>query len=287
VPVAVPDAVTLFENQASLTLDPTLNDFDPDGTSLALYSVVDGTFGATTRAGNILTYASTRHRNGIDTLTYSISDGQGLSASGRVSVTLANLPPVAVTDTVQCPPGLGRTFDPTINDTDPGNDALKVISVTTPAHGTAQLTNDGTGIIYLPVAGYTGADTLSYVLSDGDGGTAIGSISVEVLATVPPPPVATPDLVTLQAPAGANGAATVIFDPRLNDSDPLGKWLRIVAVTQPSGGIVEIVDNGTNLRITSLEGTSGTSKVGTFSYTIQDGIGRQATGTVASTFSRT
>jgi YD repeat-containing protein len=283
VPVAVPDAATLFENQASLTLDPTLNDFDPDGTSLTLFSVADGSVGAATSAGNSLTYTSTRHRNGIDTLTYTITDGQGMSASGRVQVTLANLPPVAVSDTVQSPSGLGRTFDPTINDTDPGNDALKIISVTPPAHGTAQLTYDSSGIMYLPVAGYTGADSLSYVVSDGDGGTAVGAVSIDVVSSAPPPPTATQDAVTLQGAAGSANGASVVFDPRLNDVNPMGQWLRIVAVSQPIGGLVEIIDNGTRLRITSTGTTVAEGNVGPFVYTVQDGIGRQASATISST----
>jgi YD repeat-containing protein len=283
VPVAVPDAVTLFENQSSVVLDPTLNDFDPDGASLALFSVADGSFGAATSVGNSLTYASTRHRNGIDTVTYTITDGQGLSASGRVQVTLANLPPVAVADTVQSPSGIGRTFDPTINDTDPGNDALKVISVTTPAHGTAQLTYDGSGIMYLPVAGFTGADSLSYVLSDADGGTSIGAVSIDVVASAPPPPSATPDQVILQGSLGSATGASFVVDPRLNDINPLGQWLRIVAVSQPIGGVVEIIDNGTRLRITSTGTTVAEGNVGPFVYTVQDGIGRQASATISST----
>jgi YD repeat-containing protein len=278
VPVAAPDAVTLFENQSSITFDPTLNDTDPDGTPLALYSVTDGSFGAASRTGNSLTYGSGWHRNGADTLVYTITDGQGMSASGRVSVTLANLPPVAVPDAVQSPASLGRTFDPTANDTDPGNDALKVISVTTPAHGTAQVTPDGGGVIYVPVAGFTGADSLSYVLSDGDGGTAIGAISVDVISTVPPPPAATPDLVTLQR---ATISAPIIYDPRLNDLDPLGRWLRIVAVTQPIGGIVEIMGGGTSLRITVIGEAAAPVSFGSFTYTVEDGIGRQASAVIS------
>jgi len=277
-PVAAPDAVTLFENQSSVTFNPMLNDTDPDGTPLALYSVADGSYGTASRTGNTVSYGSSRHRNGVDTLVYTITDGQGMSASGRVSVTLANLPPVAVADVVQCPANLGRTFDPTVNDTDPGNDALKIMSVTAPAHGTAQLTYDGTGVMYMPVAGFTGADSLSYVVSDGDGGTAIGTISVDVMATVPPPPVATPDQVTLQRAAAS---APIVYDPRLNDLDPLGKWLRIVAVTQPIGGIVEIVGSGTSLRISVIGEPGASSSVGSFTYTVEDGIGRQATAAIS------
>jgi YD repeat-containing protein len=283
VPVAVPDAITLFENQSSVTLDPTLNDTDPDGTPLALFSVADGSFGTASKAANVVTYASIWHRNGTDTLTYTITDGQGLSASGRVSVTLANLPPVAVSDNVQSPVNLGRFFDPIANDSDPGADALRLASVGAPAHGTASLAVDGTGISYLPAAGYTGADSFSYVVSDGDGGSAVGTVNVDVVSTLPPPPSATPDQVTLVTTAGNTAGASIIYDPLQNDLDPLGKWLRIVSVSQPIGGVVEIIDHGLRLRITRTGTTEVDPGMGSFVYTVQDGIGRQASATVSST----
>lgn len=283
VPVAGPDTITLFENQTSVTLDPTLNDSDPDGTTLSLFSVADGSFGSVSRAANMVTYTSGWHRNATDALTYTITDGQGQSATGRVSVTLANLPPVAVPDAVQSPVNLGRLFDPISNDSDPGSDSLRLVSVTAPAHGTATIAGDGTGIIYVPVASFTGADSFSYVVSDGDGGTAMGAISVDVVSTLPPPPSANPDVVALQGTAGSNTAAMLIFDPRQNDADPLGRWLRIVAVTQPLGGTVEIIDSGTRLRISSIGGTPAASAIGPFTYTVEDGIGRQASATISST----
>jgi hypothetical protein len=178
---------------------------------------------------------------------------------------------------VQSPANLGRLFDPLANDSDPGADPFRLVSVTAPAHGTATLAVGGAGIIYVPVLNFTGADSFSYVVSDGDGGTAIGTISVDVVSTLPPPPSATPDLVTLQGTAGSNAGATIIFDPRLNDADPLGKWLRIVDVSQPLGGTVEIINNGTGLRISSIG--SG-SEIGLFTYTVQDGVGRQASATI-------
>jgi hypothetical protein len=192
------------------------------------------------------------------------------------------LPPVAVQDSIQSPMNLGRTFDPTANDTDPGSDALKVISVTTPAHGTATITQSGTGVMYLPVSNYTGADSFSYVVSDGDGGTSAGNVTVDVVSTLPPPPVATPDQVSLQGSLSTGDVQELFFDPRQNDIDPLGQWIRIVSVTQPPGGIVTIVDGGRRIRVVRAGGTT-VDPVGTFSYVIEDGLGRQATAQVLPT----
>jgi len=82
---------------------------------------------------------------------------------------------------------------------------------------------------------------------------------------------------------GTSTIAALVYDPRANDTDPRGRWLRIVAVTQPLGGTVDIIDNGTRLRISSIGGTPSAANVGPFTYTVEDGIGRQASATVSST----
>jgi hypothetical protein len=65
------------------------------------------------------------------------------------------------------------------NDTDPDGDGLDVTSITQPSHGVASLNSNGT-ITYTPAAGYTGADSLTYTVSDGRGGTATASVSLNV-----------------------------------------------------------------------------------------------------------
>ena len=281
-PIAAPDGVTLFENQSTITLDPTLNDTDPDGTPLALYSVAAGSLGTTTKSGNTLTYTSSYKRNGQEPILYTVTDGQGMSASGQVTVTLANQNPTAVNDNIQSPINFGRVFDPTRNDTDPGGDRLVVTAVSVPAHGTATVSAASGGVIYVPVANYAGPDAFTYSISDGDGGTAVANVSMSVTATPPPPPVANADTVVLQGAVAIGDPASIVFDPRINDTDPLGEWLRIIAVTQPLGGSAEIVSNGTQIRITTLGNSTVSALVGSMSYTISDGLGRQTVGTIAS-----
>ena len=57
------------------------------------------------------------------------------------------------------------------NDSDPDGDTVAVASLTMPSNGVASLNADGT-ITYTPNAGYTGIDTFTYTIEDGNGGTA-------------------------------------------------------------------------------------------------------------------
>lgn len=86
------------------------------------------------------------------------------------------------------------------------------------------------------------------------------------------PPVAVGDTASMYAPAELR------LDPRTNDSDPDGDALTITAatLTPPQGGTVT-VDGGTELVIKSTAGFTGHLTV---TYTLADGKGGQAEGTV-------
>ena len=47
---------------------------------------------------------------------------------------------------------------------------------TVPAHGTATVNADGT-VTYAPAANYNGADSFSYTIGDGNGGTATATVT--------------------------------------------------------------------------------------------------------------
>ena len=105
-----------------------------------------------------------------------------------------------------------------------------------------------------------------------------GTATFRALFTVPPPPppeanappVATDDAVP--TPVDAPVTIAVLG----NDHDPDGDPLTVVAVTQPLGGTVVLNPDGT-LTYTPHPGFIGPD---TFTYTLSDGRGRTATGTV-------
>jgi len=103
------------------------------------------------------------------------------TAGGTFTVTSANGAPVAVNDSLTAVSGAGRAFDPRGNDSDPNGDALAVVSVGAAAHGTVRLSPVGHPILYTPTAGYTGADSFTYTVSDGAAG-ATATVNVTVSA---------------------------------------------------------------------------------------------------------
>ena len=145
------------------------------------------------------------------------------------------------------------------NDTDVESDSLSVSSVTMPAHGTATINAGGT-ITYAPAANYSGADSFSYTVSDGNGGTATASVSVTVTDVN-------------HAPVAVNDSATTVEDEAVtihvlaNDTDADGGTLTAELVSGPGHGSVTLNPNG-SFRYTPAADFSGADS---FRYKARDG----------------
>ena len=101
----------------------------------------------------------------------------------------ANIAPVATDDTVSVDYETPLTFDVLSNDTDADGDALTVTGATASV-GSVVVNGDYT-LTFTPPAGFDGAVTISYTISDGQGGTDTGSVNLTV-ATDPADPYAIP-----------------------------------------------------------------------------------------------
>ncbi len=158
------------------------------------------------------------------------------------------------------------------NDSDPDGDTLTITAVSSPAHGTATITSGG--ISYTPAAGYSGADSFTYTISDGRGGTATASVAV----TVNPPADANQAPIAVDDDGGVLKGYDTDIDVLANDSDPDGDPLTVIAVehTGPGNATITINDDNT-VHYQSIHGFSGHD---TFEYTISDGRGGTATATV-------
>ena len=131
-------------------------------------------------------------------------------------------------------------INPLDNDT---GDALRIISVSRPAHGAASVEN---GVIsYSPDAGFFGEDSFSYSVADTAGEEASATVAVIVFA-VNDPPQARDD----RAVVSENGQTEI--DVLANDHDPDGDPLAISIVSTPEHGFANIVGNAIIYVPTSL-----------------------------------
>src|SRR5262249_37529116 len=148
-------------------------------------------------------------------------------------------------------------------------DSLAVTAVTQPAHGSASFTP--TNATYTPAANYNGPDSFTYSVSDGHGGTATGTVNVNVTA-VNHPPVAVADS------GSTAGDTQVAFNVRGHDTDVDGDSLAVTAVTQPAHGSASFTASGATY--TPAANYNGSDS---FTYTISDGHGGTASAAVSVT----
>ncbi len=188
-PVAVDDSATTDQN-TPVTVNVLANDSDPDGNPLTVTSVTTPANGNATFTASDVTYTPATDYYGTDTFDYTISDGQGGTASATVTVTVnpppppTNQPPVAVDDSATTAQDTPVTVAVLDNDSDPDGDTLSVQSVGAPAHGSAG--TDGTTVTYTPSSGFSGSDSFAYTISDGRGGVATANVNVTVTPAVGP-----------------------------------------------------------------------------------------------------
>ncbi len=283
-PVAIGDT-TLTPINTAVNISVLTNDSDPDGGTISISgfpsTVPNGTI---TQVGGQLVFTPANNFTGNVTFPYTISDGQGGSATAVVTVTIGNQtpnqPPVATGDISTTPAGTPDTINVLPNDSDPDGDPITITSVGTPTNGTTRIDDGGTPndptddrVIYTPNPGFVGTDTFPYTISDGRGGTSTAFVTVTVTNT---PPIAVGDL-------SSTPLNTPVSIPVLNnDSDPNNDPLTITGASNPPNGTVRI-ENG-QITYTPNPGFVGTD---IFPYTISDGRGGTATAFVTVTVTNT
>ncbi|MCB0122160.1 MAG: tandem-95 repeat protein, partial [Caldilineaceae bacterium] len=181
-PIVVADTATTTQGKA-VTINVLGNDSAANGGTLTITAVGKPQFGTTTTDGKSVTYTPNANFTGTDTFSYMVSDGTGGTSTSSVTVTVngqsgPNQPPTTVNDSVTITPGTAILIDVLENDSDPNGDTLSISIDGPPQHGTA-VVQDGK-VLYTPTAGFSGTDSFTYIVSDGRGGTATGSVTVVV-----------------------------------------------------------------------------------------------------------
>ncbi|MCG6902027.1 MAG: Ig-like domain-containing protein, partial [Rhodobacter sp.] len=177
-PTAVDDVATTDED-TSVVIDVLANDSDIDGDSLTVIGATADHGMVVINGDGTLTYTPDADYNGDDTITYTISDGnETSSASVAVTVNPVNDAPTAVDDVATTDEDTSVVIDVLANDSDLEGDDLSVIGASA-ANGSVVINEDGT-LTYTPNEDYNGNDTITYTISDGNGGEATASVDVTV-----------------------------------------------------------------------------------------------------------
>lgn len=142
---------------------------------------------------------------------------------------------------------------------------------------TSLTTEQLTSLVFAPVTNANGsAGTFSYTVSDGKGGIATQTLTLEITA-VNDPPTAADDTATINQ----NTPLTLsIANLLANDSDIDSNSLSITAVSNGTNGSVVFDTEQGNIVFTPILNFSGAAS---FNYTVSDGNGGNSMATVAVT----
>lgn len=153
------------------------------------------------------------------------------------------------------------------NDTDPdAGDSVSIASVSAASQGQVRI--DGAQLVYNAPSNFKGQVSFSYVIKDSQGLTSSALVTINVVAPNHAP-VAKDDWFRV------SGVQESLLDPLANDSDPDGDTLSILSVTQPSNGAGTVRVVGKQILFVPAKPFIRDS----FTYTISDGRGGQATAT--------
>ena len=164
----------------------TGNDYDPSGYPISITGGdLTGLAGSLSCDGSGCTYTPPTSFQGTTAFKYTASNGHGASDTAIVKIRVGGTdsPPVAVPQTLSTPrntPLRFSVFELMRGDYDPDDDPLTVTVYTSTAHlGTVNCGTPNYWCVYTP-NGTTGADVVTYLLSDGTNSvTSTVTISVQ------------------------------------------------------------------------------------------------------------
>ncbi|MEU8658205.1 Ig-like domain-containing protein [Actinoplanes philippinensis] len=254
-PTASDDLATVA-HLGSVTIPALANDADGNLDPITLTGVDPPSSGTATPAGDSVVYQAAAGFAGTVVFGYTIADNHAGTATGRITVVVANAAPMAADASVSTAYRTPATFSPFAGATDANNDPLHVAGITAAAHGAVVPNPDGT-LTYTPDDGWSGPDTFTVTIADNRGGTGTATITITVGNA---PPTARTDAVTL--PTGQLS----MIDVLANDDDPNGDPLSITIDTPAGHGTATVSG-----RLVEYRPAPGWSGGDAFHYTVDDG----------------
>jgi hypothetical protein len=242
------------------------------GSTLSLTSVGNAQHGTVSLANGVVTFTPTAGYTGAASYQYTVTDNYGQTATGTATVTVnpvyvaptANNVAETVNEnavlTVQAATLLANASDPNVGGT------LSLASVSNPVNGTVSLVN---GVVtFTPTAGYFGAASYQYTVTDNYGQSATATANV----TVTPLPIAT----TISETVKENASITLTAQTAVANSG-------IVEPNLSGAPTVTSVGNAVNGTVSLVNGsvvftpTAGYHGPASYQYVVTDTYGQTAT----------
>ena len=237
---------------------------DADGDPLSFTAVTPPEHGTLQGSGGHLTYTPAPDYAGPDAFTFRASDGLLDSLPAAVIIAVAAVSDAPRVQDLSVATDEDTSVEVLLAGSDVDGDALVWSVVTLPAHGT--LTGTGATLAYSPATDFHGADSFTYVASDGALASTIATVSL-VVAPVNDVPIATGQSLEV----GEGGSVTLTLAATDGDSDDL----TYAVVSPPAHGTLS--GTGPTLTYVPAPGFHGADSL---VFLASDGTASSATATV-------
>jgi len=276
------DLVGVDEDSVDVAVDVLSNDsIAPDeNETLTIVGFSDFSAGGSARTvDGFVLYTPAADFNGTETFRYSISDGNGGTASAIVTVIVlpVNDPPTATDDVYEMDEDGGSIVLDLLANDSAAPDEGETIAIAwriSPRLGAVDV-NPGNGELrYTPAPNRFGTDTFRYGIEDSNGGRAEAYVTITV-HPVNDPPTAVDDAAQI-----GEDAETIFIDVLRNDSfsPDDDEMLFVASVGAASLGTAAVAADGSGVSYTPHADAFGTDS---FSYTLSDDGGATTTGAVS------
>ena len=272
-PVALDDTLKINEDSSLVNTNLISNDLDLDGDilTLTLISTAINGIASINSDNKSIDYTPNANWNGIEVITYTVSDGSLSDNTGTLTITVfpINDSPVALDDTAIVLEDSGLTsIDIISNDSDLDGDALTFTAVTA-GTGNIAVNADNKSVDYTSAANFNGNEEITYTASDGTLSDS-GKLTITV-TPVNDAPVAVDDSITINEDSPLTSTNVIS-----NDTDVELDALTLTVVTTSGTGTVAVNADNKSVDYTPAANFNGTEVI---TYTVSDGTDSDATGT--------
>ncbi len=190
----------------------------------------------------------------------SIANGTVVDPSGVAVRASGNTLPIALNDTATISLNSSVHIDVLSNDSDADGDLVNIVNVSAD-FGTVDISNNQ--LFYTTEDEFYGVATVSYSITDNNGGTAFANVTVNIVNSLTP--------IAVDDQAETDDQTALIINVLSNDTDPDGDSLTVISATAQEGGV--IINSDQTLTYTPKAGYEGVDAI---TYRIRDDSGLEA-----------
>ena len=187
------------------------------------------------------------------------ANGAIFDLGGVAIVGSSNTSPIVIDEQVIIGKNEKIIIEPLFNDTDIDDDVL-VLMYTSAIHGTINV--EGNNIEYSGPLNYLGTDEISYVVSDGNGGSASGKVNITIINRAP---------LALNDKASTTENTSITIYVLSNDTDADNNALVVISATAGFGSVT--INSDQSIVYTPNKEFTGNDII---KYAISDGVGGTA-----------